>query len=323
VKKRLRLTVQPQALHGVVFDRAGEQARPPIAFGSPEELEAAIVAATSTSGLHGRSPAIEVVIGSGLLQQRTLTDVPPVPTRMMREMIARSASRYFRQNGHALVTGAEWVQEEDRGQVVAAMAVDSLVIQAVLAGARQAHTRVASIVPEHAPTISLLPREEVASRRRRQWIATGWLAAGMACLWLLAIGVTAGGRWREAHEIDRELRRLQGPRESLMRARSAMDSADGLVRTLRSARVERHIVARALAEVSRSLPDSSVIDELLVSSDSGRIRGRSVRPGGVLKALERANQLDSIALINLTAPAFSANGIGLGEFEISFRRREP
>src|SRR2546422_2086538 len=47
-------------------------------------------------------------------QMRTLTDLPPVKPRALRALVAHQASRFFRCNGHALVTDATWIENGDR-----------------------------------------------------------------------------------------------------------------------------------------------------------------------------------------------------------------
>src|SRR2546422_2041413 len=93
-------------------------------------------------------------------QMRTLTDLPPVKPRALRALVAHQASRFFRCNGHALVTDATWI-ENGTARAARAAAVEEPVAEAIAAGARAAGLVLETVAPagEDAP-LTLLPTSE-------------------------------------------------------------------------------------------------------------------------------------------------------------------
>ena len=53
--------------------------------------------------------ATEIVLAPPVLQRRTLADLPPVRRNALRALVSHQASRFFRQNGHPLITDAVWL----------------------------------------------------------------------------------------------------------------------------------------------------------------------------------------------------------------------
>ena len=56
------------------------------------------------------STRLLVLVEPPLLQRRTLTDLPPVRDAALRELVAQGTARFFRQNGHALLSAATWAR---------------------------------------------------------------------------------------------------------------------------------------------------------------------------------------------------------------------
>ncbi len=71
------------------------------------------------------------------VQVRTLGDLPPVKSRELRALVAHQAGRFFRRNGHPLVTDATWLGEGP-GRVAKVAAVEEPLVEAIAAGARAA-----------------------------------------------------------------------------------------------------------------------------------------------------------------------------------------
>ncbi|MBK6781280.1 MAG: hypothetical protein IPG75_17370 [Gemmatimonadetes bacterium] len=172
-------------------------------------------------------------------------------------LVARGASRYFRQNGHPLVTAARWTVEGTpplRG--VRAVATDEALAAAVLRGAERAGCWLDDLVPGAAPDggFSLLPLAERARRRRAGWARAGWLAAVGAAS-ASSRSLSAGRLVARARVVEADLARLAAPRAALLAARRSLDSAAALVAALEHSSARRGVVLDRLIAVARGLPD--------------------------------------------------------------------
>jgi HPt (histidine-containing phosphotransfer) domain-containing protein len=218
-----------------------------------------------------------------------------VPAPALAQLIARGASRYFRQNGHALVTAARWVERGTPAVRVAhALATDQALAEAVLRGAVAAGLEVRDIVPANPEDrgLSLLPSAERQRRARDAWRRVGRLAAVVAGLWIAAGTLQATRLSVAARRVDAELARLQAPREALLRARRSLDSAAAMIAALQQADARRGLVAERLGHVAQALPDSTVLVDLVIDQAGAvELSGRAAHALAVVHWLRRDTSL--------------------------------
>src|SRR5205807_7407643 len=120
-------------------------------------------------------------------------------------LVARQAGRFFRGNGHPLVTDAAWVGGTTSG-VARAAAVEEPVAEAIAAGARAAGLWLVALAPAEGPErLSLLPASERESRERRSRGWTRRLAAATAAIWLGVGGIYLTRLSWERRRVEREL----------------------------------------------------------------------------------------------------------------------
>ncbi len=82
------------------------------------------------------NPDLILEVGAPHLQRRTLAELPAVNQRALNALIAHSRSRYFRQNGHPLVSAATW--EGPRGAAprqAIAFAMEETLAESLVEGA--------------------------------------------------------------------------------------------------------------------------------------------------------------------------------------------
>lgn len=225
------------------------------------------------------NPELILEVGAPHLQRRTLAELPAVNQRALNALIAHSRSRYFRQNGHPLVSAATW--EGPLGSAprqAVAFAMEETLAESLVEGAAAAGLRLRDIRPaeETAARLSLLPVAEQARRRRAGWVAAAWCAGAVAGVVL--IGLLGSLLWwqRRADRSESVLARLATPRAALQAARSALDSAGSMVVTLTREDSLRGALAERLATVVGRLPDGAYLHALELNMDGrGRLTGRA------------------------------------------------
>jgi Tfp pilus assembly protein PilN len=253
-------------------------------YATPGELAEAVARLAGEAHEVGRRVVVEVE--RPLVQLRTLTDLPPVSARALPDLVAHQAGRFFRRNGHPLVTDAAWLTNGS-ARVARAAAVEEPVVQAVLAGARAAGLEVQGIAPvEHPGLLSLLPVAERAARRRHTLLGLKRLAAVAACVWL-GVGLLYSGRLiMERRAVEREVAGLREPVDALLAARRQLRHAQSMVRAVSDAERLRGTQLALLAAVASALPDSAVLTSLTVDGD-----GRGVLTGAARRAADVAARL--------------------------------
>jgi hypothetical protein len=87
-----------------------------------------------------------IVLGRDVVQLRTVSPAPPIPRHRVADYVRLEAPRLFRKNGAPLVTDARLLKGSS-GPVLLTAAAGEDVIQAVLAGCREAGLRVVSVGP--------------------------------------------------------------------------------------------------------------------------------------------------------------------------------
>ncbi len=293
-----------------------------VPYGTESGLSEAI--ARHSQG-NGRPAELLVVLESPLVQRRDLVDLPPVRGRALERLIARGAARFFRQNGHPLITAVAQTEERGAGgRAVRAIAIESTLAQAILSGAQQSGAHLTDIVTAEAgPRVSLLPTEERAHRARRGWGQIGRLAAGTVGIWVLtAAGLSGWIAWH-TRTVERELRRLDEPRLALAAARRAMDSASAMVDSVAALTRERAALAAGLGEIVAALPDSMLLTRLeLDLSGNGSLEGRAVAAHRVGERLQSVPTLHGARLVE-SGGRDSTGGVAWERFSIRLGKEPP
>lgn len=305
MKPRLVLEIAPGQLTARIERRGAVLWAGATPWGTAAELADAVAALAGPVREHGARRRVIARLAPGAFQARTLLDLPPVPSRALALLVARGASRYFRQNGHPLVTAARWTVEGTppvRG--ARAVATDEALAAAVLRGAADAGLWLEDLVPGAAPDggFSLLPVAERARRRRAGWARAGWIAAAGACL-CLVLGLVVWGRLAaRARVVEADLARLAAPRAALLAARRSLDSAAALVAALEQSSARRGVVLDRLLAVARGLPDSTVLLALeLDAAGRAALTGRAAHATTVVRVLARDTTLGRPRLTPETA----------------------
>lgn len=285
-------------------DRAGRQIwSQELHFQGEVELSQAL-AGLAEPVHHQRLPRRTVVrVEPPLLQQRLLSDVPPVNQAELAQLVARATPRYFRQNGHALVSAVRW--ENGQGspaRIARAVALDLPLAEAVVEGVRRAGLKLSDILPQGSESsLSLLPPTERAQREASARVGLAKLAGLTVMLWL-AVGVFLWARLRvESSRIDQELARLSEPRKALIAARQAMDSAADMVLAVDQAQRNRPELPNRLAMIVSRLPDSTFLTGITIDrSGSILLSGRSRNVQYLVKSLRPGDRREVVQLDGVT-----------------------
>jgi hypothetical protein len=311
-RHRLMARLAPHSLRVSAERRGGEPWSAALHFEAETDLTEAM-ASLATAIARERLPRrLMVVVELPLVQRRLLTDLPPVRQAELNRLVARAAPRFFRQNGHPLVSAAVWDEASSPARRLAtAVALDGILAEAIVAGAERAGLRLEDILPDGGnPDLSLLPRAEHERRRRSGWQGLTRLAALVALLWLVVIALARLQLRLETRQVEAELVRLQPPRQALVGARQAMDSAGDLLTALDLAEAGRTRLATRLAALVRALPDSTFLTALtLDTAGVGRASGRTQGVGRLVSALEAAPGLGTVRLEGATVRDTIAGGV--------------
>lgn len=291
----LRLVLGRDSIRSELADPDGALAGC-IGYAHEEELRAAVGALVARVPQSARPRVAELLVEPPLLQRRQLTDLPGVSRRELRALVEHQAGRFFRQNGHRLVTDAAW-EAGQRGSPRTAMvfAVEEHLVEAVMDEARGAGVPVAAVRPALASDLtrfSLLPPATREARTRAAWVQVRTWARGVLLLWLMTAALVVIRFERERRLIEAELARLEPALVSLRVARQKIAAAEVMLRAVDRAQSQRYQIARQLLAVSRALPESSFVTSLRLSLDgSGAITGEAADPLAVVAALERSEFL--------------------------------
>ena len=238
-----------------------------------------------------------VVLERPPVQLRTLTGLPPVKARHLANLVAQQAGRFFRRNGHPLVTDAAWVGGRTSG-VARAAAVEEPVAEAIASGALAAGLWLDTIAPAEGPeTLSLLPSSERESRERRSRAGTRRLAVTTAAIWLGVAVIYLARLSSEGRRVERELADLQQPLAAVLDARRQLRDAEVALGAVALSERERGQSLTALARITRALPDSSVLTSMAWNGDgSGILVGAARHAIDVVARLDRAGALTNVRL---------------------------
>jgi hypothetical protein len=257
--------------------------------------------ADSIARLAGEPPRacrrLVVALDRPPVQLRTLTDLPPVKETHLVALVAQQAGRFFRKNGHALVTDAAWVGQ-GATRVAHAAAVEEPLVGAIAAGARAAGLWLDTIAPaDEAAALTLLPRAERESRERAARGRTRRFAIITCALWL-AVGALFFLRlaW-ERRAVERELAALAQPLAAVLQARRELRDAETTLDAITAAERERGRSLGLIAAVTGALPDSSVLTSFAWNADgSGVLVGGARHATDVVARLDRLGSLVDVRL---------------------------
>ncbi len=265
-------------------------------YESCEELVDVIGRLVAEAQVPARFLRARVELERPLAQRRLLSDLPPVRPSALQALVTHQVSRFFRQNGHALLADAAWLpRKPGEARVALAVAVEEPVVDAVLSGIRAAGLILDDIRPAGVSgtrPLSLLPVAERAARRRAARLDLRRWCVAVVLLWLMAGGVVGVERWRERGRIDRELGALVPSLAALRTARQTMARAEAMVDSVDAGERGRGRLVSRFSAASRSLPDSAALTAIQLNADgSGRLSGIARRAVDVVAQLERTRAI--------------------------------
>jgi hypothetical protein len=289
------ITVERASIRGTVEHRGRVVWSGVQLYAGDQELSEAVVRLVA-AGPAARSRRAAFILEPPVLQRRALKDLPPVRRPALQALVAHQASRFFRQNGHPLVTDAVWTPSpKGAPRLAQAVAAEEILVSAVLEGAAKAGLRVDAIRPaaNTSTLLSLLPATARVARDQRTRRQLRRLASVVGMLWLV-VGVVAVLRYRqERRHVDTELARLAAPLAALLAARREMGRTQAMLEAVAANDADRLRIPRLTEELVHALPDSAFLTSLTVSDDgNGRLSGAARRP---LQVLARFEHLSIIA----------------------------
>lgn len=262
-----------------------------VEYANAGELEAAV--AVQANAFHKQGARdVTILIEEHLLQRRTLDGLPPMSSKLLRELVDRQQSRFFRRTGGPLVTNARWSSAARGVEAVAlAVAVEQAWLDGAVAALTQSGLRVKHITDGQG-VVPLWPRTHEALLHQK---------ARRVALRLCGVGTMLWGSVLAAHlvrlvtterRLDRELERLREPAAAVQairgRMRNVERSREVLDHTGRRALALRHSLGRILV----SLPDSAYLTSLtLDTSGTAVLAGAARDPDMALAVMERESGL--------------------------------
>jgi hypothetical protein len=298
VSRHLRLRVGSGRLQAELISHGQVTWAAEADFDSADELEEAI--ATLAGELPpGRGVRADVVLLPPMLQLRHLHGIPPVRSqRALDGMIASQSSRFFRRNGHPLVTSARRVHRtgwfRKPADTCMAAAVEQPWLDAIGAGLGAAglgEGRIGVEGPKLGPTFrsgnAILMH---AKRVRRQILLLTWVVLALWC----AAAITMAVRVHRAKSgLELGIARLREPASAALAARTALEQAQEALDSVASARDLTGRTLATIAALSQAVPDSAFLTSLdwgAAGSElgSGTATGAARHAVAVVAALEQA-----------------------------------
>ena len=276
-----RALVRAEAHHRGVVTWAGEAG-----YDSLEDLTDTIARLAAEPA--ERCGRLAVVLERPPVQTRTLTDLPPVNTQELGALVAHQAARFFRKNGHPLVTDAAWAAN-GRGRVAHAAAIEEPVVAAIVAGARAAGLAIEGLAPLDSPAaLMLLPPAERAVRAGAERRLLRRLGLASAAVWIGALGLFVGRPVLERRAIDKELAALAAPLAAVGAARRELRKADATLQAAAAIEGERGRSLELLGALAQALPDSAALSSLTWSAaGAGAVTGYARSAADVVARIER------------------------------------
>ena len=260
------------------------------AYEGLDDLPAVIRRLTAEPTFRPPTRRVRVELAHGVIQLRTLTDLPPVRASELPALVSNQASRFFRRRGGPLVIDAKHVKGRRPGGDVKAAAVEETFVEAAVAAVESAGLRVEAVVPADAGSqvcLSLLPPSVRAARRSDAGRRLGRLGLAVAATWILVGAIYLGDLLRDRRTIAEELGLLREPLALFVEARRNMRAAAEAVAQIEQTSRSRGWVTQLLASITADLPDSAYLTSFRVgrSTRSGSIEGRTTDVAAVLERM--------------------------------------
>mgnify|MGYP000031549870 CR=1 FL=1 len=293
----LELTLERGRLRAELNRRGRSLWQAEAPFDSPTDLANLIAALPGQEGFDPSVRRVRVTLTSPLVQRRTLRDLPPVSPGALREMIAQQQQRFFRRNGHPLLTNARWLpSERSAPRVAEAVAIESPWLEALGEGVQHAGLRLERVGVNDSP-LTLLPPDEAMRRARAARRHLRWLGAACVACWLGALALHVGTLMLADRRLAAERTQLERPATALRQARRELSTAAGVVATVQQTAARREAMQLVVARIVKALPDSAYLATItLDSSGNGALTGAARQSSAVVARLDRADQLPAVKL---------------------------
>ncbi len=289
-----------------------------------EELADAIARLVAEPEILRSGKRLVVELLRPVVQLRTLNDVPPVRSALVRPLVEQQAQRYFRKNGCPLVLDAVRTGGL-RSRTVQAAAVEEPVIQAIAEGARAGGFQLEQVRPAEWPELglSLLMKEERDRRTRNARLSIRRLGIAVALLWLGAVAAGIGSHRVQSRAVEEQLGRLVRSVAAIAEARRQLHLAESSIARLDLEQAMKVRQTRLVLAIAGALPDSAFLTSLdLDSTGSGRITGYAARASEVLARLDGADVVTAPELES-RQPRQSIAGREWENFSIRFGAASP
>lgn len=265
---------------------------------TPTELAEALATLPLRDGFPRRVSRCEVLLQGTLVQRRTLRAVPPLGAGALHQMLELHQGRYFRRNGHPLVTGGRRLATSTDGDAggVLAVAADAQLLDAIAEGLGRAGS--ASIDVRCARTDLHLepPRLRTSRAAARQKMIRVLLAVAIS-LWMAVPAVHFTRLLAADRKLRREIASMEAPATALRGARRAIDQASAQVAAVEESGRRRGLVLAHLERLVSALPDSAYLGGLAIDQlANGYVTG-AARPAALLiAAIDRSGWPSGVSL---------------------------
>lgn len=239
---------------------------------------------------------IDVQLARPLVQTRMLEDFPPMRIGMVRTIVARSATVFFRDRPGGIVTGASWRRHDGKDRVFAA-AADRTMLQAVWqsiegGGLRVRRVGLAEARARHERNIDLTPPDLQRQCRARRMQGMKEMAAEAVHALVVLGWVAAGILFWRATLLERRAAALDGVQKSLHTLAAEVRSTQVMVDALQGTYAAQGRVLSTLAGIAGAAPPDVSISGIRLNVDSTCvISGRSPQAARAMADLLRTSTI--------------------------------
>lgn len=261
-------------------------------FRTPEELSDAVGQVITALPPEAAGSRAELRVGRPRLQYRELAELPRLRAGATRALVAHQSSRFFRQNGHPLITDARWrAPAADAPGRVCAIAVEEDWIQFLLDEVTRRGIPVANVGPAiEGPlaAMTLWPGSAKQAKAAREQRSRRRLTVTAALVWLAVGFASIGQLIHEQRALEQDLKTLSGPLATVSQVRREMAGAERMLAGVEGAELDRTQIPGELIALSSALPESAMLSVLLLSlNGEGSLGGSAPRALEVVAALDR------------------------------------
>lgn len=244
---------------------------PRVTYGSGEELTAAL--SSLLSRVRPKANALDIHVAGTLVQQRTLSDLPPAKRRALVSLLSQHQTRYFRERQRPLVVGARRAKDGlVRAAAVEAWLIDSLLSVRIRGRVPLVAMRTAG---SHAETTIAFSPKALRARARSWMVKQAAALASLAFLpWLFALAVYSTDLAMDLQSLEAAADSLAIDRDALYALREQVSPASDIVRALGRATDDPYWGLAAVADLGSTLPGPAQLLEFQV--EATRTRGRAV-----------------------------------------------